>query len=59
MALHINLFMFKSVIYAVIPQWFAFKNGYSGLSTWLDLYGQFYDVIITNFDIVTWLMWDI
>ena len=58
MNLFTQLFLFKSTIFAVVPLCFAFYNGFSGQKTWEDLYFAGYALVVTNFILSTWLIFD-
>lgn len=50
----LQLFLFKSTMFAIVPLFFAFYNGFSGQKTWEDMYFVIYALIVTNFALSLW-----
>ncbi len=47
--LFLQLLLFKSTMFAIVPFFFSFFNGFSGQKTWEDLYFVIFALIVTNF----------
>jgi len=56
MNIFIQLFLFKSTIFAFLPFFFALVSGYSNIKTYEDLYLSTYKIIYTNIDLLFYLI---
>ena len=55
---YINWYMFKTTIYAMVPLYFSFFNGYSGQRTWEDIYFIGFGLFITTLPLGFYLVLD-
>ena len=59
MNLFIQIFLFKSTMFAVPPIFFSFLNGFSGQKTWEDVYYVIFAFVVAQFALSFWIIFEV